>query len=72
MKKIVLRGGVVAAAVAACAASLVFWWSDGAWNNGSMPTDGMIKVVALAGSGSLSVLAAAWIGRRLGGERPRR
>jgi len=51
------------AAMVAALASFALWWSDGAWINGAMPTNGLITVASLAGGGILCLLAAVWIDR---------
>ncbi|SCA57027.1 exported hypothetical protein [Candidatus Terasakiella magnetica] len=38
--------------------ALVIWYLDGAWQNGAMPTKGMIKVVGFAGLAGLCFFMA--------------
>lgn len=67
------RIGVFVLAVVAGLAAAGLWWADGAWQNGAMPTDGLVKVLALAGGGLACVFAAAWLDReKKTNRRPRR
>lgn len=57
------RIGVAVAAVAVFLTAIALWWTGGTWENGAMPTNGMITVVAFAGGGLFCLLAAASIER---------
>lgn len=59
-----LRAAASLIAIMAALASLAVWWLDGAWDNGAMPTDGMIKVLAFACGGLLCLFVAGWLERR--------
>jgi len=66
MTKTIFRIGMSMLGAAAAVAALGLWWADGAWPNGAMPTDGMVKAVALAGGGLACLFAAARLDRRKG------
>jgi len=58
-------------AVAACATAVALWLGDGAWENGAMPTKGVVRTLLFAGGGCLALLAGAAVGRygrRISGE----
>jgi len=58
-------------AVMACAAAVALWLGDGAWENGAMPTKGVVRTLLFAGGGCLALLAGAVVGRygrRIAGE----
>lgn len=59
-----LRLGGMIAATALGLSAIGLWWSDGAWDNGAMPTHGMAWVTALGAGGLLCLLAATWLDRQ--------
>ena len=69
-----LRMGLMGIAAGLCVATAAIWWADGAWENGAIPTHGLIRVAILAGFGLLCIFAAAWLDRArvtTGGHGPR-
>lgn len=62
-KRTYSRIGLAMVAVGVCAAATLAWWGDGAWENGAMPTHGVVTVIVLSASGLLCFLAATWFGR---------
>lgn len=58
-----VRFGVLVA-VAALAVTAVLWWQSGAWQEGAMPTRGLLRVMAFAFGALACFGLARWLRRR--------
>jgi len=57
-----MRYGRVAAiivAVSMCAIATALWLNDGAWQDGAMPTKGVVRTFLFAGAGCAALLVAS-------------
>lgn len=51
-------------AVSMCAIATVLWLNDGAWQNGAMPTKGVVRTFLFAAGGCAALLFASIIDNR--------
>ena len=48
-------------AVSMCAIAMALWLNDGAWQDGAMPTKGVVRTILFAGAGCAALLVASVI-----------